>query len=152
MSHDRALLTCKLRCFDVTKKIFVTPTSNGLLQLFRTAAAGTMSFVLDAWLLYVIAVKIGLHYLIAAPISFAVSFFFNFYLVREFVFPKCKKTFAAELLSYSWITLISLGLTELCMFAFIEYLGVYLILSKFMSAIVVMLWSFAARKYWIYRQ
>ncbi|MDR1137211.1 MAG: GtrA family protein [Synergistaceae bacterium] len=111
-----------------------------------------MSFVLDALLLYVVSVKIGVHYLIAVPIAFTASFLFNFYLVREFVFPKCKKKFAAELLAYSWIALVSLCLTELCMFVFIEYLGVYLILSKFLSAIAVMLWSFAARKYWLYRQ
>jgi putative flippase GtrA len=141
-----------LRCLDVTKKVFIAPTANGLLQLFRTAVAGVMSFVLDALLLYVVSVKIGVHYLIAVPIAFTASFLFNFYLVREFVFPKCKKKFAAELLAYSWIALVSLCLTELCMFVFIEYLGVYLILSKFLSAIAVMLWSFAARKYWLYRQ
>jgi putative flippase GtrA len=134
------------------KKLLAVPTSNALLQLFRTAVAGTLSFFLDAFLLYVTVDKIGVHYLIATPISFTVVFFFNFYLIREFVFPKCKKHFASELLSYSWIALVSLGLTELCMFVFIEYLGIYLILSKFLSAIAVMLWSFAARKYWLYKQ
>ncbi|MDR2780827.1 MAG: GtrA family protein [Synergistaceae bacterium] len=141
-----------MRCLDIAKKIFVVPTSNGLLQLFRTAAAGVLSFILDAWILYVMVEKTGVHYLLAAPISFTASFLFNFYIVREFVFPKSKKTLAAELLSYFGMALIGLGLTELCMFVFIEYLGVYLLLSKFLSAIVVMVWSFAARKYWIYRQ
>jgi putative flippase GtrA len=137
---------------DITEKIFLAPTANGAVQLFRTAVAGTLSFALDASLLYVVAAKMGVHYLIATPISFAASFLFNFYLAREFVFPKCKKTFAAELTSYAWIALISLGLTELCMLVFIEYMGVYLLLSKFLSAVVVMVWSFAARKYWLYRQ
>jgi putative flippase GtrA len=137
---------------DIAEKIFVAPTSNSLLQLFRTALTGVMSFLLDAGLLYILAGKGGVHYLIATPISFTASFLLNFYLVREFVFPKCKKTLAAELLSYSWIALIGLGLTELCMLALIGYLGIYLLLAKFMSAIVVMLWSFTARKYWLYRQ
>jgi putative flippase GtrA len=137
---------------DIAEKIFVAPTSNSLLQLFRTAVTGVISFLLDAGLLYILAGKSGVHYLIATPISFTASFLFNFYLVREFVFPKCRKTFAAELVSYLWIALISLGLTELCMLVFIGYLGIYLLLAKFLSAIVVMVWSFAARKYWLYRQ
>ncbi|MDR3280116.1 MAG: GtrA family protein [Synergistaceae bacterium] len=136
---------------DLAKKLLITPTANGTLQFFRTAAAGVLSFFLEAGLLYVI-VESGVHYLLATPLAFIVAFMFNFHLVRKFVFPKSKKSIASELAGYAWIALVGLGLTELCMYFFTDRLKIYYLVSKFLATAVVMIWSFTARKYWLYRQ
>jgi putative flippase GtrA len=132
-------------------EIFISPTPNPLIQLFRTAVTGVITFVADAGLLFIIT-ECGVHYMISAAFSFVVAFFMNFYLVREFVFPKSKKTFAAELGGYAAIALICLGLTEGCLYVFTEKFGIYYILSKFLAAVVVLAFSFAARKFWLYKQ
>jgi putative flippase GtrA len=149
----------------LTMDIFINPTSNAMLQLFRTAFAGTLSFVLDAGILYALtetakrclettslARLASSAYLAATPVAYMLSFLFNFYIVRKYVFPKSKMSFAAELTGYAWIAVIGLVLTEACMAGFTGFLGIYYILSKFLAAIVVMIWSFAARKYWLYKQ
>jgi putative flippase GtrA len=126
------------------------PTSNAFLQLFRTAFVGVVTFAADAVLLYAIT-ELGVYYLVSAAISFVVSFFLNFYLVREFVFTNRNISLKAELLAYAGIALVCLLLTEACMYFLTEYMGVYYILSKFLAAVVVLLWSFSARKFWLYR-
>jgi putative flippase GtrA len=136
---------------DSVKKIMITPTEDGLIQLFRTAFAGLLSFFLDAGLLYILT-EGGLYYLISVAVTYIISFFFNFALVRTFVFPRCKKSLGEELLSYAGIAAVGLPLTELCMYLLTERVGVFYIVSKFLAAVVVMLWSFSARKFWLYRQ
>jgi putative flippase GtrA len=133
------------------KNIFFSPTSDGLLQLFRTAVIGVITFCADAGLLYLIT-ESGVHYLVSAALSFVVSFFLNFSLVKKFVFQKCGKPFVQELLGYAGIAVVCLMLTEICMYVLTDTLGIYYILSKFVSAVLVLLWSFSARKFWLYRQ
>jgi putative flippase GtrA len=107
--------------------------------------------VVDVGLLYIITAKFGVYYLVSAVMSFVVSFLANFYLVREFVFTKRNMTLAAELLAYGGIAVVCLLLTELCMYFLTERMGIYYIYSKFMAAVVVLLWSFSARKFWLYK-
>jgi len=121
-----------------------------LIQLFRTAFIGVVTFAVDAVLLYVIT-EMGVHYLVSAAMSFVVSFFLNFYLVREFVFQNRNMPLATELLAYAGIAVVCLILTELCMYFLTERLGIHYILSKFIAAVIVLLWSFTARKFWLYK-
>jgi putative flippase GtrA len=110
---------------------------------------GVVTFAVDAVLLYAIT-ELGVYYLVSAAMSFVVSFFLNFYLVREFVFTNRNISLKAELLAYAGIALVCLLLTEACMYFLTEHMGVYYILSKFLAAVVVLLWSFSARKFWLY--
>jgi putative flippase GtrA len=134
----------------MTKKTFISPTTNSFLQLFRTAFVGFITFAVDALLLYIIT-ELGVYYLISTAMSFVVSFFLNFYLVREFVFQKRNMSIKAELLGYAGIAAVCLVLTEFCMYFLTEYVGVYYLISKFLAAVVVLLWSFTARKFWLYK-
>jgi putative flippase GtrA len=112
---------------------------------------GVLSFLLDAGLLYVIT-EAGVYYLHSAAISFVIVFFFNFLLARKFIFPKCGRSLLGETVSYMGIAVVGLALTEICMYIFTEFFGVYYIFSKFLASVIVLLWSFSARKFWLYRQ
>jgi len=106
--------------------------------------------VADTALLYAIT-ELGVYYLISNAVSFVVSFFLNFYLVREFVFSKRNMPLSAELMGYAGIAVVCLLLTEFCMYFLTEYLDIYYIISKFLAAVAVLMWSFTARKFWLYR-
>jgi putative flippase GtrA len=135
--------------FLFLKNILITPTTNTILQLFRTLVCGFIVFLIDTSLLFLIT-EIGVYYLCAAAISFVVALLLNFSLNRTFIFPKTNKSFREELASYTGIALVGLVLTEFCLYTFTELLNVYYIYSKFIAAVIVLLWNFSARKYWLY--
>ncbi|MDR1021055.1 MAG: GtrA family protein [Synergistaceae bacterium] len=131
------------------KKILIVPTTNVFLQLLRTIIYGFIVFLIDSSLLFLFT-ESGIYYLCSAAISFIIALLINFYFNRTFVFPKTNRSFCEELASYAGIALVGLALTELCLFMFTEFMGVYYIYSKFIAAVIVLLWNFSARKYWLY--
>jgi putative flippase GtrA len=135
--------------FTFLKNILITPTSNICLQFLRTIIYGFVVFLIDASLLYFFT-EMGIFYLCSAAISFLIALLINFYLNRTFIFSKTQKSFRQELVSYAGIALVGLALTELCLFAFTELFKIHYIISKLLAAIIVLVWNFSARKYWLY--
>ena len=136
----------------IIQKLFVTPTRNTLVQLFRYAFVGGIAFLADAGSLFLLE-KAGLHYLIAAALAFLVGLTVNFFLSKRFVFSEDARRVgrAGEFVAYGLIGLAGLGLTELIMYLMTGVFGVYFMLSKIVSAAIVLLWNFAARKLFLYR-
>lgn len=132
--------------------LFVTPTNSTLLQLFRYVFVGGVAFLADAGTLFLLEAA-GLHYLFAAALAFLVGLTVNFFLTKRFVFSENARSFGrtGEFVAYGLIGLAGLGLTELIMYLMTGVLGVYFMLSKIVSAAIVLIWNFAARKFFLYR-
>ena len=134
------------------QKLFVTPTNSTLLQLLRYVFVGGIAFLSDAGTLFLLE-KAGLHYLVAAALSFLVGLTVNFFLTKRFVFSQDARSVGrmGEFVAYGLIGLAGLGLTELIMYLMTGVFGVYFMLSKVVSAAIVLIWNFAARKLFLYR-
>lgn len=131
--------------------VFFDRTDSPLIQLFRTAVIGVISLVIDLSFLYLFT-EAGVYYLFSAFLSFWVSLVANYLLVRRFVFVASKLNRRVELAGYLVIAVVGLVLTEILMFVFTEKVGVFYMLSKFFAAVIVLLWTFSARKFWLYRK
>ena len=129
---------------------FLDRTDNALIQLFRTAVIGVISLAIDLAFLYVLT-EAGMYYLFSAFFSFWFSLVVNYLLVRKFVFVSSKLSRRAELMGYLAVALTALVLTEVLMYVFTEKFGVFYMLSKFLAAVIVLLWTFSARKFLLYR-
>ena len=128
-------------------KIFLQPTNNSLIQLFRYCFVGGFAFIVDAGGLFVLTEYAGIYYLLSATISFILGLVVNYLLSTAWIFKKSKLSNGwTEFLIYSVIGVVGLGLNTLFLWLFTDCLHIYYMLSKIITAALVMLWNFFARK------
>lgn len=128
-------------------KIFLQPTNNSLIQLFRYCFVGGFAFIVDAGGLFVLTEYAEIYYLLSATISFILGLVVNYLLSTAWIFKKSKLSNRwTEFLIYSVIGVVGLGLNTLFLWLFTDCLHIYYMLSKIITAALVMLWNFFARK------
>lgn len=134
-------------------KLFIEPTNNTFIQLFRYLFVGGTAFVGDAGCLFLLEL-LGLNYLIAAVFAFIAGLVINFILSKALVFKgnESGSSNGVEFFVYAVIGVIGLGLTEIIMYLFTEKLSIYFMISKIIAAIIVLIWNFVARKVTLYRK
>jgi putative flippase GtrA len=133
----------------MTKKRLPVP-SEALAQFYKFCALGAFSFFMDAVLLYVLT-ESGVHYLVSSAISFVIVVVAQFFVSKKFIFTVCRLPLRAELASYFGISLVGLGITEVCMYFFTGVTEVYYLFSKVLTTAIVLAWNFSVRKFWLYR-
>lgn len=135
---------------SLARRLLVDRTDDGLTQLFRTCVVGVISLVVDMGVLVALT-EGGIWYIASAAAGFCVSLAVNYLLTRRFVFTYTSVPLGAELVIYAAIAAIGLGLTELLLFLFVERVGMHYAPAKFISAVIVLGWTFTARKKILYR-
>ena len=93
-------------------------------QLFRFGIVGFTAFLIDAGLLYVLTEYLHIYYLISSVISFIVSLIYNYILSIFWVFDVKKKQTYKEVLLFTILSVIGLGVNQLVMYLK-EYLSEY---------------------------
>ena len=131
----------------ILNKLFVQPTDNSMLQLIRYCFVGGSAFMVDAGGLYVLTEYAGIYYLLSATISFIAGLVVNYLLSTSWIFRKSKLVNRwTEFVIYSAIGVVGLGMNALFLYVFTDCLHIYYMLSKIITAAMVMLWNFFARK------
>lgn len=131
--------------------LFKETTDNVFLQFFRYQFVGGIAFLVDFFLLYFFTSICGFHYLFSGILSFIISVIVNYILSIKWVFnPDKINNPIVEFNSFLIISIIGLGFTELLLFVFTEYLHLYYLYSKIISAIIVLFWNFSARRVFLY--
>ena len=127
--------------------LFVDETSNGFIQLFRYLFVGGFAFVVDYGLLYALTEWAGLYYLVSASISFLAGLGVNYLLSTGWIFKNSKMdNKVGEFIIFSIIGVIGLGLNSLLLYVFTGLAHIHYMISKLLTAALVMLWNFFARK------
>lgn len=131
----------------ILNKLFVQPTDNSMLQLIRYCFVGGFAFMVDAGGLYVLTEYAGMYYLLSATISFIAGLVVNYLLSTSWIFRKSKLANRwTEFVIYSAIGVVGLGMNALFLYVFTDWLHIYYMMSKIITAAMVMLWNFFARK------
>ncbi len=129
------------------KSLFQGKTNSFFLQLFRYTFVGGLAFAVDFGALFLLTEHFKLHYLISAGISFILGLIVNYFLSVKWVFnSRTVKNHFLEFVIFSLIGLIGLGLNEFFLWIFTEKFLMYYLVSKIVTAIIVYLWNFMARK------
>lgn len=133
------------------KELMLCETENTLLQFFRYCFVGGIATIVDWGTLYCIE-KIGVHYMIAAVIAFVFGLVCNYCLSKFMVFNGSETKLSAkkEFLAYGIIGVIGLVITLVLMYVMTEWLKMYFMVSKVIATVLVLVWNFGARKYFVY--
>jgi putative flippase GtrA len=133
--------------------VFRGKTDNTLYQLIRYTFVGGLAFLVDFGTLYALTEFLGLHYLISAGIAFVLGLLTNYLISIKWVFTTRNiRNRKLEFLIFTIIGFVGLGLNELFLWNFTGILGFYYLLSKILTAILVYLWNFFARKVVLFRK
>ena len=128
-------------------RLFKEKTDNTFIQFFRYCFVGGLAFLVDYGLLYLLSDKCGLHYLLSASIAFIAGLVVNYLISTFWVFSESKyEDKRKEFAIFAIIGVIGLGLTEGLMWLFTDLAGLHYMLSKLITAALVLLWNFIARK------
>ncbi len=130
----------------------VGPTGGVRGEFYRYVLVGGLSTICDASTLFSLTHFAGVNYLISAPIGFCVGTFVNYFLSGSWVFERrTMNSRSAELTIFTLIGVVGLSLNELILWFFQSRLGIYYLIAKGVSAVVVLAWNFGARKAILFR-
>ena len=131
----------------LSQKVFINETSNWMVQLIRYVFVGGFSFIVDYGLLYICTEYGGIHYLLSATISFLVGLIVNYILSTKWIFTKSKiSNTVVEFTIYGIIGIIGLFINDLLMYFFTDLSHIHYMVSKLITATIVMGWNFIGRR------
>jgi putative flippase GtrA len=132
---------------EISKILFTNETTNWGVQLIRYVFVGGFAFVVDYGLLLVLTELGHFHYLISATISFIAGLIVNYIISTKWIFTKSKiSSTTIEFMIYSIIGVIGLLLNDLLMYFFTEWIHIHYLVSKLITAAIVMGWNFIGRR------
>ena len=139
-----------LRTGDL-RALFRSGTGNTVVQLFRYALVGGSTFLVDFILLFVLTC-LGVPTVPAAGTAFLVGITCNFLLTKFFAFKSVDPRVGGvgEIAIFAFISAVGLVLTMVFMHLFTDVLGLYVMVSKLVSAVLVFTWNFLGRKLILY--
>ena len=121
-------------------------------EFARYLLVGGLAFVCDTSTLFSLTQFLKVNYLISAPLGFAVGTAVNYVLSRKWVFQRRRlANTPAEMTIFTLIGVVGLGLNEAILWIFQAKLGIYYLLGKGVSGVVVLGWNFGARKLALFR-
>lgn len=132
-------------------KLFKESTDSFYIQFFRYIFVGGTAFVVDFGFLYFFSDICGIYYLISAILSFIISVLVNYIMSTKWVFNQDKiDNRVVEFNLFILISTIGLVFTEILLYFFTDIVGLYYLISKIISAIIVLFWNFIARRVMFY--
>lgn len=121
------------------------------IQFFRYTLVGGLAFVVDLVLLFVLTEYAHWHYLVSATLSFLAGLLVNYILSTQWIFRSSKiKNKKIEFILFGLIGVIGLGLNNVLLYFFTDLIGLYYMLSKLITAVLVYAWNFLGRRYFLF--
>lgn len=126
--------------------------SQNVREFLRYFGASLVALLCDAGSLALMTSVFHVPYLISAPIAFLFGLAIVYALSIYWVFERRDmQNPAAEFGIFLVIGVVGLGVNELVLWIFTGLFGVFYLVSKVASVVVVFTWNFFARKYTLFR-
>ena len=116
------------------------------LEMMRFIIVGAITFVVYYGLLYVCTEYIGLYYMYSTAIAFIAAVIFNYWLCVIYVFKNVQRQTSKQAILFVGSSVVGLGLNQICMWFFVEIFGIYYMLAKIISIIIVMAWNYIMKR------
>jgi len=134
------------------RALVADPAERTFVQLFRYTFVGGAAFLVDIGTLFALTSLFHVYYLLSAAVAFVVGVTVNYVLSIVWVFSSRSTTSRfVEFTVFASVGVVGLGLNEMIMWFFTGALGLFYLYSKIISAAVVYLFNFAARKALLFR-
>ena len=124
-------------------KLFIDKTNNTIIQFFRYIFVGGIAAVVNIGMLYIFTDIFKIYYLLSNVFSFSLGLIVNYILSKKFEKAISK---SKEFIIYAIIGVLGLIIDTLLVGLMTSILGLYYMLSKIISTILVFIWNFGARK------
>ncbi|MBR1859275.1 MAG: GtrA family protein [Selenomonadaceae bacterium] len=115
-------------------------------ELFKFLIAGGSCFIIELIILYSLTEFIGFNYLTSSAIAFTVAVVINYIMCVRWVFDTNKKQTLTTKLIFITTSVAGLGINQLCMWLFVEFLDVYYMLAKIFATAIVTIWNFITKR------
>jgi putative flippase GtrA len=137
---------------SIVDKLIKNQTDRTHIQFFRYIFVGGAAFIVDFSSLFILTDVFGVYYLTSAAIAFILGLIANYALSISWVFNKRSlDSIWSEFTIFAAIGIVGLGLNELIIWLFTDYIGLYYLLSKIIAAALILFWNFSARKITLFR-
>ncbi len=118
-----------------------------IAQFMKFGVVGVIAFCIDYGILALLTEVFGMNYLVSATISFTASVVFNYAASMRYVFThKEGMSKRREFAIFVVLSVIGLGINNLCMWAGVELFGIHYLVTKIGATAIVMVWNFVTRK------
>ena len=116
-------------------------------QMIKFGFVGFLCFFIDYGIMVLLTEVAGIVYLVSSACSFTVSVIVNYILSVTFVFETVKeKSRIKEFIVFVFLSIIGLGINQLCMWFGVELLHISYLIVKIGATAVVMVYNFISRK------
>ena len=116
-------------------------------QMIKFGFVGFLCFFIDYGIMVLLTEVAGIVYLVSSACSFTVSVIVNYILSVTFVFETDKeKSRIKEFIVFVFLSIIGLGINQLCMWFGVELLHISYLIVKISATAVVMVYNFISRK------
>ena len=116
-------------------------------QMIKFGFVGFLCFFIDYGIMVLLTEVAGIVYLVSSACSFTVSVIVNYLLSVTFVFETDKeKSRIKEFIVFVFLSIIGLGINQLCMWFGVELLHISYLIVKIGATAVVMVYNFISRK------
>lgn len=125
-----------------------------LRQMIKFGVVGVTNTAWDFGVYYILtrgALGFSLHFLTANIIAFTISVINSYVLNRAWTFRSTDRRHHVLFTKFLIVNLVTLGLYELLLYALIDRARLFDLIAKLISIGIVMLWNFAANKFWTFR-
>jgi putative flippase GtrA len=137
---------------NLTRELLKHPTSSTKIQFFRYVFVGGAAFIVDFLSLFILTDYFGIYYITSAAIAFILGLITNYLFSISWVFDQRNiNNKTIEFSIFAVIGVIGLVLNELFIWFFTSELGFYYLISKIITAIIILFWNFFARKITLFR-
>lgn len=126
-------------------------TPNTYVQFVKYVTLGSVSHVVDFGSLYLLTKYLHIYYIISVAVGFIGGVLTNYLISILWIFDRSSYKLHVEIMLIFIISGIGLLITEIIIYALVEYASLHYILSKAVAATVVVFWNFYCRKKFIFK-
>lgn len=145
------------------QQLLIHKNDNLFIQFFRSVFVGGLATLVDLGIFYVLAIQFYFHPNLATTISFIFGLIVNYYLTQLWVFNYTPESLTKSFTIFTIIGVVGLLLNNFLLYMMIDYQILthtlkmenpdsIKIMAKIIATLVVFIWNFSARKYFIFRE
>ncbi len=121
-------------------------------QFLKSVFSGGTSSLFDLFLLWFLTSILGVYYLISSALSFISATFLNYFLNISFVFDERRiSSKKIEISGFFLISILTLFLTQILMFIFVEKFKIFYLLAKIITIFLVFFFNFSLRRIFLFK-
>ena len=129
------------------KRVLIEKTSNGIIQFIRYFFVGGIAAVVNIGSLFLMVDIFNINYILSNIVGFILGIIINYSLSKMIVFTDnedINRIF--EIMMYVIIGILGLIFDTVMLWIFTSKIGIYYMISKIISTILIFVWNFVARK------